>query len=323
MPKHPRRQEAPPLTYKPADHARRGQSSDRGRSQRRQGVPAPTASARGRALRTTDPRKRVGALINILPDLLAQNNPTATREALDALTTLLKSHRRVVARFIREHGFKMAIRFLNRETDPLIDQWRAHLLDSEQALGVDSSAQLYQRAVELIREKTNPRHALARLVEESGLNVIAQLWGYRDEPAVGALFELPAPRKRGRPAGSHTRDPLAYATATVVSDLRIKPVQLLRALDREPSSDSRDHQWLNACRRRGDLLRRRTLSHASEIPVLVFLRWYYLENPRALLDALIPYLARGFREWQGTAGNSTDGILLSRLRTALESLLPH
>ena len=169
----------------------------------------------------------------------------------------------------------------------------------------------------------NPRHALARLLGENGLNVIAQLWGYRDEPAVAVLFELPAPRKRGRPAGSYTRDPIAYASATVISDLRIKPVQLLRALGRDPSSDSRDHQWLNACRRRGDVLRRGTLSPAHEIPVLVFLRWYYLKNPRALLAALIPYLSRGFPEWHGTSGNPTDRILLARLHSALESVLPH
>jgi hypothetical protein len=267
----------------------------------------------------------VSRLILLLPDLLVQNHPPATREALDALTKLLKSHRRVVARFIREHGFEMAIRFLRHESDPFVNQWRTDLRVSEQSSDVDvlSTQRIHQRAVKLIRENMNPRYALARLVEESGLNVIAQLWEYRDEPAVGVLFELPAPRKRGRPGGSHTRDPLAYASATAVSDLRIKPVQLLRALDREPSSDSRDHQWLNACRRRGDLLRRGTLSHAREIPVLVFLRWYYLENPRALLAALIPYLSRGFREWQGTTGNSTDRILLARLGTALESLLPH
>ncbi len=153
--------------------------------------------------------------------------------------------------------------------------------------------------------------------------MLAQLGEYHDEPAVRALFELPAIRKRGRPAGSYTRDPFAYASAIVVSDLRIKPVQLLRALDRDPSSDSPDHQWLNACRRQGDLLRRGTLSPAREIPVLVFWRWYYLKHPRALLAALIPYLCRGFRKWQGTSGNPSDRILLARLRTALESVLPH
>ena len=318
MPKPGRRQEAP---RRPAD-ARGGRSGDKGRSQRRHRLPAPTASARGRALRTIDSRKRVSSLVHLLPDLLAQNNPTAAREALDALTKLLKSHRRVVARFVREHGFKMAIRFLNSKTDPLIDQWRADLLVSEQRSDADvlSAQRIYQRAVELSRENMSPRHALARLIAESGLKVIAQLWEFRDKPAVRALFELPTPRKRGRPAGSYAHDPIAYACATVVSDLRVKPVQLLRALGREPSSDSPDHQWLRYRRRRGALLRRGALSSADEIPGLVFLRWYYLETPRALLAALIPYLYKGCPEGQDASRNPSDDG--ARLRTALESLLP-
>ena len=173
------------------------------------------------------------------------------------------------------------------------------------------------------RGALHPRHALARLIEESGLNMIAQLWQFHDKPAVQALFELPTPRKRGRPAGSYAHDPIAYACATVVGDLRVKPVQLLRALGRDPSSDSPDHQWLRSRRRRGALLRRGALSPAGEIPVLVFLRWYYLETPGALLAALIPYLYKGCPEGQDASRNPPGDGVLARLRTALESLLPH
>jgi len=323
MPKHPRRQEAPLLTHGPADDARKGRFGDRGRSQRRQGVPAPTASARGRALRTTDPRKRVGALINILPDHLAQSNPTATREALDALTALLRSHRRVVARLIKEHGFKVGVRFLASKADPVVNQWRADLWVSEQRTDTAplSAQRVYQRALELIQETGTTRHALARLIEERGLRVIAQLWESCDKAGVRALFELPARRKRGRPAHSYTRDPFAYAAAITVTHLGVRPAQLLRALGRAPIGPA-DHSWLNACRRRGNELLEGALSPDPDIPVLTFSLSYYDNRPGALLDALLPYLSDEYKGPRDTGTGNSAAAIEARLRSALESFLP-
>jgi hypothetical protein len=263
----------------------------------------------------------VGALINILPDLLAQNNPTATREALDALTTLLRSRRRVVARLIKEHGFKVGVRFLTSETDPVVNQWRADLWVSEQRTDTASlSAQrVYQRALELIQETATTRHALARLIEERGLRVIAQLWESCDNAGVRALFEVPARRKRGRPAHSYTRDAFAYAAAITVNHLGVRPAQLLRALGRDTSSPG--HSWLNACRRRGNELLAGALSPAPDIPLLTFFLSYYENDPDALLATLIRYLSDEYKGLRDTVtGNSVDAIE-ARLRSALEPFL--
>ena len=136
MTKYGRRPETPTLPHGPAD-ARGGRSGAQGRRQRRQGVPAPTASARRPALRPIGFRRQ-GHLINLLPDLLVQTNPTATREALDALVKLQKNRRCVVARFIGTPRFKMVIGLLRYETDPLINQWCGDLPVSAQRSDADA-----------------------------------------------------------------------------------------------------------------------------------------------------------------------------------------
>jgi hypothetical protein len=196
-------------------------------------------------------------LARLIPTFLAQDDPTAVREVLDALTERLKSRRRVIARLIAEHGFEMVARFLTYPAAQPVSQWRADLFVFERhfppaAAGTEVP---YQRAIELSRKHVNLRETLARLIEDYGLDVIVQLLAYRDDVAIRALFERPAPRKRGRPAGSYARDPFAYASATVVSDLGITPVQLLNALGWDASTGSADHPRLHACRLRGDDLR--------------------------------------------------------------------
>lgn len=204
------------------------------------------------------------------------------------------------------------------EREPSIGRWLAELRSAEEryAVAEGNDADVCRRVVELTSERGTPRRTLARLSEERGLRVLRQLWDRRDDPAIAALLGLPLRRGRGRPEGSRTRDAVAYALATIVDDLRVAPVKLLPALGRGAFSDSPDHPWLSACRKRGDELRAGAPSRDPELPLLVFWRWYYKDDPPKLLKSLRPYLVRAY------SGVEQRGEAEAKLQAALEALLP-
>jgi len=189
------------------------------------------------------------------------------------------------------------------------------------AVSAGTGGDVCRRAVELTGEGDTARRALARLIEDRGPGVLPLLRERREDPAIAALFGVPPRRKPGRPEGSRTRDALAYALDTVVSDLGMKPVKLLPALGRDTAADSPDHPWLSACRQRGAALRAGAPSSDPELLLLRFWRSYYKDNPRRLLAELIPYLVHGY------AGVNSDNPQQraqaeARLRKVLPLLLP-